>query len=536
MKCPLAEAFTKTSSVLYQNFLKEFWCTAIAYDPSPPSDDSMARPLKEYLIKFSVITCKNPLAFSFRTFCTSTGLDYNKGNYVAHPSPEVVKAKICKIVMNESYLDKTFFLKNFFSVAWRILFTFVIQKKKGKSQTVSKPKPKAQRPEALGLSALKIGKKRLRRKRPPTSKGLPSTASKDVIALLLYNDELIKESEDDVFEAGDEMDEDTRQVDEEETQSPKHSKDSSTGVPTKELVSQEHQSPSPQREKLESSHAKDSIKASDSESSSCSETFRPYDNFVPVTERHEEAAASFANLKSEIERFHDDAYKVHKGNEAAFNSFEKLFTKLCEQANKDVEKIFSSLKEIQDAVKEDHVLNKKVIEATKALHLILHIYGLVPLPRMTQVELTQAAIQSDVTSLKKDTSDIKSMIAEIFYAFKGQTPSLSIVPTKTLAIIEADMDTEEIVVKELIKEPKAKKESSRPRPSNTIPSPQPKSPLVVPKADRRKGKVTNDTDKPIRKLVPASRKAHLDKEEMIKKATEEAKLLDMSKPELIKVV
>ncbi|GKE74172.1 hypothetical protein Tco_1536213 [Tanacetum coccineum] len=95
---------------------------------------------------------------------------------------------------------------------------------------------------------------------------------------------MILESKDDEFEAGDEMDEDIQQADKEETQSPKPSKESSTEIPTKEPVSEEHQSPTPHKEQPESSHAKDTD-ASDSESSSCSETFRPYDNFVPVTER-----------------------------------------------------------------------------------------------------------------------------------------------------------------------------------------------------------------------------------------------------------
>ncbi|GJX14389.1 hypothetical protein Tco_0206147, partial [Tanacetum coccineum] len=48
MNCPLAKAFTKTPSVLYQNFLREFWCTAISYDPNPPADDFEEHPLKEY--------------------------------------------------------------------------------------------------------------------------------------------------------------------------------------------------------------------------------------------------------------------------------------------------------------------------------------------------------------------------------------------------------------------------------------------------------------------------------------------------------
>ncbi|GKA09334.1 hypothetical protein Tco_0688665 [Tanacetum coccineum] len=70
---------------------------------------------------------KKPLTLNFKTFTTSTGLDYNNGAYVAHPSPEVVEAELAKIVTNPSYLDKTPILKNSFHVAWRILLTFVIQ-------------------------------------------------------------------------------------------------------------------------------------------------------------------------------------------------------------------------------------------------------------------------------------------------------------------------------------------------------------------------------------------------------------------------
>ncbi|GKC90411.1 hypothetical protein Tco_1151060, partial [Tanacetum coccineum] len=56
-------------------------CTAIAYDPNPPTDDSKVRSLKEYLIKFSVMNGKKPLTLDFKTFTESTGLDYAKGTY-----------------------------------------------------------------------------------------------------------------------------------------------------------------------------------------------------------------------------------------------------------------------------------------------------------------------------------------------------------------------------------------------------------------------------------------------------------------------
>nr|GEY06637.1 retrovirus-related Pol polyprotein from transposon TNT 1-94 [Tanacetum cinerariifolium] len=82
---------------------------------------------REFFIKFSVLNWQRPLTLDLNTFCSSTGLDYNNGKYVAHPTPKVVKKELGKIAINSSYLDKTLVLKNSFPVAWRFLFTFVIQ-------------------------------------------------------------------------------------------------------------------------------------------------------------------------------------------------------------------------------------------------------------------------------------------------------------------------------------------------------------------------------------------------------------------------
>ncbi|GJS00806.1 hypothetical protein Tco_0317314, partial [Tanacetum coccineum] len=69
----------------------------------------------------------------------------------------------------------------------------------------------------------------------PDSQTWLLTTTVDVQALLTYDDELIKDSDDDdVFDARDEMDEDIQQADEEETQSPKPTKESSTEVPIDE--------------------------------------------------------------------------------------------------------------------------------------------------------------------------------------------------------------------------------------------------------------------------------------------------------------
>ncbi|GJZ92919.1 hypothetical protein Tco_0664984 [Tanacetum coccineum] len=127
LNCPLAEAFTKSPLVVYQSLIREFWCTAIASHPNLPTDDSEVRPLKEYLIKFLVMNGKKPLTLHFKTFTESTRLNYAKGKYVSHPYTKEVKPELAKIVDNPILLDRTPILKTAFPVAWRILFTIVVQ-------------------------------------------------------------------------------------------------------------------------------------------------------------------------------------------------------------------------------------------------------------------------------------------------------------------------------------------------------------------------------------------------------------------------
>nr|GEU61614.1 hypothetical protein [Tanacetum cinerariifolium] len=100
---PLNKAFTNCPSVVYQNFLREFWSTPVAYDPFPSTDETEQHPLREFLIKFLVLNGKRPLTLDFNTFCLLTGLDYNNGKYVAHPTPKAVKKELGKIVLGGNY-------------------------------------------------------------------------------------------------------------------------------------------------------------------------------------------------------------------------------------------------------------------------------------------------------------------------------------------------------------------------------------------------------------------------------------------------
>ncbi|GJV50629.1 hypothetical protein Tco_1446370 [Tanacetum coccineum] len=87
---PLNKAFTNCPLVVYQNFLREFWSTAVTFDPFPSTYEPEKCPLREFLNKFSVLNGQRPLTLDFKTFCSTIGLDYNNGKYVAHPAPEVL--------------------------------------------------------------------------------------------------------------------------------------------------------------------------------------------------------------------------------------------------------------------------------------------------------------------------------------------------------------------------------------------------------------------------------------------------------------
>ncbi|GKB09204.1 hypothetical protein Tco_0837516, partial [Tanacetum coccineum] len=281
--------------------------------------------------------------------------------------------------------------------------------------------------------------------------------------------------------------------------------------------------------------------------------------------------------------------------------------------------VTETLKAIQDAVKEDLVLNKKVIEATKAYTKnSTHITELLTLiknfdfqgfkssveslqatalsqdkhlaecvksstsiawnlgPRMTAIENSQAEIRNEVSSLRKDTSNIKSMMIEIYQAFKeGQqmenvTPTITEEPPSHTEEETEDMETQDskkdkVEKEQVSKEPKHDVPILSVKPTET-PEVQPITTIIStsqpePYVPQREGKgiATDEHLESPPKLVKASYAvhpnpdapilvpymingkllylteeqilAHMDKEDQIKKAEEEAKRLAMIKTE-----
>ncbi|GJX08079.1 hypothetical protein Tco_0196011 [Tanacetum coccineum] len=210
MNCPLDEDFTKIPSVVYQNLLREFWCTAIATHPNPPTDDF------EDTCPENCILCG--LEDSVHICClVLLGPDYTHDESFGS-SPTI--------------LSNSNFLKDPFKVTPIELMAFMGPKTSGAlPQKRKKPKSK-KTPTETKLKphrSLKghMGTKTQRdfhsievpvpdRKQGKTSfevepdiEPLQLQTFVDVQAFLLYDDEMVKESDDDVFEAGEDMEEDT---------------------------------------------------------------------------------------------------------------------------------------------------------------------------------------------------------------------------------------------------------------------------------------------------------------------------------------
>ncbi|GJS53352.1 hypothetical protein Tco_0626714 [Tanacetum coccineum] len=178
--------------------------------------------------------------------------------------------------------------------------------------------------------------------------------------------------------------------------------------------------------------------------------------------------------------------------------------------------------------------------------------------RMSAVEISQTALKSKVSSLRQDTSEIKSIMVEIYQAFKGQpssTPSGSVTPTLALTYIPANVKGEN-ATNTATEEPPSHTEGETGDATMAIPLSSiqpthvqpitsvishPESSQATPRIDKGKGIATESDEDPSKRLVPASTIIHPDpdepdKEEKMKKVAEEAKLIAMSRPEVIKVV
>ncbi|GJX75364.1 hypothetical protein Tco_0313959 [Tanacetum coccineum] len=202
--------------------------------------------------------------------------------------------------------------------------------------------------------------------------------------------------------------------------------------------------------------------------------------------------------------------------------------------------------------------------------------------RISGLERAQNHIQSSMSSLKEDTHSINNMMTEMYEVFKGQSLG-SVTPTLALTHILANVE-EENETNTAIEEPPSHTEGEIGEPKREIPIStiqptevpptqaqpitiiitHPKSSQAAPRSDKGKRIATESDEDPSKRLVHASTivrpdldeevkvplmvngkmyyltdkeiQAYLDKEEKLRKAAKEERLLAISKPEVIKVV
>ena len=202
-----------------------------------------------------------------------------------------------------------------------------------------------------------------------------------------------------------------------------------------------------------------------------------------LEEHHWEAAASYALLKESIEEYADDIREqeaAHNHNNASVFTRLNDFTTLLQKMEK-------SIATIQDAVKDDPELTKKLLQASETYLLNSgHLTELLSLlraskineinssitsirdsvstlptssaemaksstslawtlgSRMSALESSQASLEAKYSIIQNDTSAIKSMVTEIFQAFKGHTaePASAKAPTLALTLTPATVEGE----------------------------------------------------------------------------------------------
>ncbi|GJT70769.1 retrovirus-related pol polyprotein from transposon TNT 1-94 [Tanacetum coccineum] len=355
----LVAIWTKKAPQVLVNCLKANWFVEVkrntsqwlcpllkVEDPNPPTNEYEAHPLKEFIIKFTVKNGQMLLTLDYKTFCETTGLDYNKGDYVAHPSLKVVKVELAKIAINEALVlgGNHSSTKQLNLIQHLIVFSLLTGTKIDIGEIVF-----------IDLVT------RLRAKSRQIYVSYPRFVSCDLEELL------------EMFEAGEEMDEAILQSANEETQTP-HSIETSTEEP----ISTEHQSPLPHKDDLESLNAKKSTDypdASDSVSSLCSETFKPFDNYILVTAGVLNAAKEDSALNK----------KVLEAAEAYIKNSTNLTELLTLVKNFYFPNLKSTVESLLAAVtaQNDHLAKWVESSALMAWSII---------PRMTRIENTQTNI------------------------------------------------------------------------------------------------------------------------------------------------
>ncbi|GJS42948.1 hypothetical protein Tco_0567991 [Tanacetum coccineum] len=455
MNCPLAKAFTKTHSVVYQNFLKVFWCTAIAYDPNLPINDSKAHPLNEYLIKFSVMNNKKPLILDFKTFVESTGLYYAKCTYVSYPSPKAVKM-IAYCLITGTKVD-----------IGEIIYSDLVTKL---TRALSKKRQKHKSKKTPTKTQVT----------PPTG---PTEGSEQSHSVSSNNVPNPQDPERNIQLVGmgfpfTQLDEGTRKSQpllESTTIDPKDSGGNVQPV-DKRLPSTDSDEGTVKTTPLPEAPRGDKD----------SEGLKPPADMEPLTN-------PVADLSRTSAKYHVDETQSTKLR-ASIEGVDLL---------KALNGVTEILKAVQEAIKEDHTLNMKVLEATEAYTANSH----------NITKLLSLAKTFDFFVLKSLVKNVKLLLMLTMINWQPGLRLLHLCPGMLAPYIQR-LSKLRLLCRQIS------------RPSKACACNDPDAPILVPYEINEKNF----------QLTEEQIQAYMDKEEHIKKAAEEAKMFKMTKTEVIKVV
>ncbi|GJR37226.1 hypothetical protein Tco_1212910 [Tanacetum coccineum] len=498
INCPLAEAFTKTPSMVYQNLLREFCCTIAATHPNPPADTFEVIPLKEYKIKFSVINGKKPLNFDYKTFFKSNGLDYAKGTYVSHPYPEVVKAELAKIVENSILSDRTPG-QRFISCALAELLglDYTQDESFGSSPTILSKSNFLKDPSTVTPIEL-------------TDFMVAVNKREHSVNPLSFS---VKKKKKEVLEVA---------------------------QPYYPVTGPEAPGMAKTMPRLEGPLGDKDLEGNkphaDMEPINPTIT-DPSGTGIEYQAQHEEAVVSYADPRASVEGYYEE-------NIANRDQTDKLVEASMSSLKKSR---IATIKYLQAAaLKQDEYL----ASWAKSSNFLAWNLG----PRMTAVESSQAAIRYDISPLRKDTSKIKSMMSEIYQAISrvADTEEPHSYTEGEHVAMEDDKAEKEPTREVALIESPSKPPLTDPILEILVPKKEGKAiannyqPDVQTKLMHASKEVLTNPDAPIImpyeingiffQLTEKQIQAYMDKEEHIKKATEEDKIFEMTKIEVIKVV
>jgi hypothetical protein len=228
-----------------------------------------------------------------------------------------------------------------------------------------------------------------------------------------------------------------------------------------------------------------------------------------------------------------------------------------------LKELATGVKSVQESVKDDPELNKKLLQASKNYQVnavaITELLGLIKGSnvqnlsstveslkssftqleasvtaqslkstslawtmgsRMTALESSQATLDSKVSLIQQDTAEIKSMMMEMFQVFKGTSTSSSVTPTLAITDTQANVEGENVPEAPKTEEQEAGQPShtegeyvTEATPISEVP---PQEEPVSSTLFQVKGKSIATTSEPEERLQPASKIVRVDPDEPIR--------------------